>query len=515
MSAQTAEQKAERDTFRTALKELLETRDKKDTVAILEKYGASNGTTLAPEYFADVLAQVKALPMAGEAGEVSGAIETETEAEADEKLKKRKTLIGFVCYMPDGSFYKISTGKRYEKPAMINIMCGPGAARAIAKYSPVHELTWIPGQPRVIRDKEWDRDELIDSPENNLFNTYRAPTYEPGDPNDIAPWLDLVKRLYPNEWRHIVMWLAYKTQHPADKVNHALVLGGAPDIGKDTLLAPLRVAVGKKNFDGVSASQAADEKFNPHLENVVLRIDEARDFGEKNRYSFYEMTKPWLASPPETLTVADKNVKAHPILNCVGVVITTNHKAGGMYLPANDRRHFVAWSDVPSPAGPMSRAASRLKFRKLYAWYAGGGARNVATYLATMDLSRFDPKAPPPKTAAFYEIVRANTAPDQDDVATIVVDVLGRPDALTIEQVISVADSGSTALDWSTTSGKRQAPRQLEAAGYVHAHNPAREDGRWKKDGKAVTIYASNRLTPRQRIAAAERLASGKLEPWD
>ena len=32
------------------------------------------------------------------------------------------------------------------------------------------------------------------------------------------------------------------------------------------------------------------------------------------------------------------------MLNCCGVVITTNHKTDGIYLPADDRRHFVAWS---------------------------------------------------------------------------------------------------------------------------------------------------------------------------
>ena len=33
------------------------------------------------------------------------------------------------------------------------------------------------------------------------------------------------------------------------------------------------------------------------------------------------------------------------MLNCVGVIITTNHKTDGIYLPAEDRRHYVAWSE--------------------------------------------------------------------------------------------------------------------------------------------------------------------------
>ena len=36
-----------------------------------------------------------------------------------------------------------------------------------------------------------------------------------------------------------------------------------------------------------------------------------------------------------------------------GVIMTTNHKAGGLYLPPDDRRHYVAW--FPSKPDP-SRA---------------------------------------------------------------------------------------------------------------------------------------------------------------
>ena len=46
-----------------------------------------------------------------------------------------------------------------------------------------------------------------------------------------------------------------------------------------------------------------------------------------------------LAAPPDTLRVDEKNIREHSIINCVGVVITTNHKSDGIFLPAEDRRH--------------------------------------------------------------------------------------------------------------------------------------------------------------------------------
>ena len=37
-------------------------------------------------------------------------------------------------------------------------------------------------------------------------------------------------------------------------------------------------------------------------------------------------------------------------------------------------------------------------WNKLWRWYDQGGAEHVAAYLAALDLSGFDAKAPPPKT---------------------------------------------------------------------------------------------------------------------
>jgi hypothetical protein len=77
-----------------------------------------------------------------------------------------------------------------------------------------------------------------------------------------------------------------------------------------------------------------------------------------------------------------------------GVVITTNHKADGIHLPADDRRHYVAWSSLTKESFEADY------FSSLWNWYEqANGKAHVAAYLATLDLG---PKAPPPKTAAFW-----------------------------------------------------------------------------------------------------------------
>jgi hypothetical protein len=61
--------------------------------------------------------------------------------------------------------------------------------------------------------------------------------------------------VYPQSADHIIRWLASKVQRPQIKLNHALVLGGDQGIGKDTILGPIKAAIGPWNFSEVSPTQ--------------------------------------------------------------------------------------------------------------------------------------------------------------------------------------------------------------------------------------------------------------------
>ena len=160
-----------------------------------------------------------------------------------------------------------------------------------------------------------------------------------------------------------------------EKINHALVLGGGQGIGKDTLIEPVKHAVGPWNVSEVSPQHMLG-RFNGFLKSVILRVNEARDLGDVNRFQFYDHMKAYIASPPDVLRVDEKNLREYSVPNCCGVVITTNHKADGIYLPADDRRHYVAWSESdegrfsPKPIGQPCGAGTHE-----------GGDRHVAAYL--------------------------------------------------------------------------------------------------------------------------------------
>jgi Family of unknown function (DUF5906) len=291
----------------------------------------------------------------------------------------------------------------------------------------VEQMTWAPGLPMVIEDRLIADGGWIKRKGVSTFNLYRPPTIEPGDKNDVQPWLDHIHAVFGEDAGHIINWLAHRVQHPQVKINHALVFGGKPGIGKDTLLEPVKRAIGPWNFIEVSPQQMLG-RFNGFLKSVIMRVSEVRDLGEVDRFAFYEHSKAYTAAPPDVLRVDEKHLREHSVLNCTGVIFTSNHKTDGLFLPPDDRRHFVAWSDrVQEEFAPGY-------WNKLYAWYDGGGDRNVAAYLATIDITGFDPKAPPKKTAAFWAIADANRAPEDAALADTL-DKMGNPDVTTLDQI--------------------------------------------------------------------------------
>jgi Family of unknown function (DUF5906) len=301
---------------------------------------------------------------------------------------------------------------------------------------------------------------------------------------------------------HIVKWLAQRVQQPQVKINHALVLGGPQGIGKDTLLEPVKWAIGPWNFSEVSPQHVLG-RFNGFVKSVVLRVSEARDLGELNRYQFYDHLKTYTAAPPDVLRVDEKYLREQSVLNCCGVVITTNYKSDGIYLPPDDRRHYVAWSNLT-----RSDFADDY-WTQLWDFYERGGDRHVAAYLTELDISKFDPKAPPPKTAAFWDIVHANRAPEDAELADVL-DKMGNPYATTLLRIAEMA-SGEAQIWINDRKNRRAIPHRLERCGYVQVRNPDADDGLWKIHGKRQVIYARAELLPRESVRRRGAAGRGRI----
>ena len=381
------------------------------------------------------------------------------------------------------------------------------AAKWLDRNRPVEQMTWIPGEPMLVRDRLVVEGGWIDRKRVTVFNRYRPPLIVPGNKAEAQMWLDHIDKVYRDDAEHIIKWLAHRRQRPHEKINHALVLGGAQGVGKDTLLEGPRHAVGAWNFREVGPQQLMG-RFNGWLKSVILRVNEARDLGEVNRYSFYDHLKAYTAAPPETLLCDEKNTKEYPIFNRCGVVITTNHKADGIYLPADDRRHYVAWTDLTKASFVDSY------WSRIWKWYANGGDRHVTAYLDEYDLGKFDAKAPPQQTQAFWDIVDSNRAPEEGELQDAI-EALGEPKALTIAMILTKTTGDLD--DWlRDRRNRRTIPHRLEKCKYVPVRNSDADDGLWKiwkinsggqKTGSRQVIYAKAALSPGERFVAAEELA--------
>jgi Family of unknown function (DUF5906) len=380
-----------------------------------------------------------------------------------------------------------------KKPKFIS------ASAWLDKNVPVEQATWCPGKQMLIRDRLVSAGGWIERDGVTCFNLYRPPILARGDPTKAGDWIDHVRLVFAADADHIIRWLAHRVQRPQDKINHALVLGGKQGIGKDTLLEPVKRAVGQWNFCEVSPQQMLG-RFNGFLKSVILRVSEARDLGEINRYQFYDHMKAYTAAPPDVLRVDEKHIREHSVFNCCGVIITTNHKSDGIYLPADDRRHYVAWSDLDK--GYFAEAY----WTNLWRWYEQGGDRHVCAYLAGLDLAPFNAKAPPPKTEAFWTIVNASRSPEDAELADIL-DQLRNPQAITLIQLINHLHEGDEFRDWlKDRRNRRQIPHRMEMCGYMPVRNDAADDGLWKIGGRRMVVYARSELSIADQIRAAAEL---------
>lgn len=406
----------------------------------------------------------------------------------------------FRAFMPDHKYIFLRTGDLWAA-ASVDGRLGLKTSKWLDRNRPVEQMTWAPGRPALIENMKVLSDGLQADEGCVIFNQYIPPTVKMGDPEQAGPWIDHVRRLYPMDADHLIAWLAQRVQHPEIKINHGIVLGGAQGIGKDTVLEPVAYAIGPWNMADISPVQLLG-RFNGFLRSVILRVSEARDLGDNergtNRYMLYEHMKTYMAAPPKVLLCDMKYMPSMNILNICGVIITTNHKTNGIYLPADDRRHYVAWSDA------LVTDFESDHWGKLYRWYAAGGLQHVAAYLRSYDLSNFDPSTAPPHTPAFWDIVDAGRQPEDSELADII-DALGQPRALTLKDLINRA-STELAEYLTDRRNSRVIPHRLESVGYVKVRNPDAKDGQWKIKEKRQAVYAMKELDEPTRLASVRGL---------
>ena len=213
---------------------------------------------------------------------------------------------------------------------------------------------------------------------------------------DVSRWLTHLERLIPVDFEreHLLNVMAHKVQFPGHKINHAILMGGTHGSGKDTLFAPFFWAIGGASKTNCSLVKNEDltSQWGYALECEVMEIAELRQSEAKDRRSLENTLKPIIAAPPELLPINRKGLHPYMALNRVLVVAFSNERAA-ITISTEDRRWFCLWAECEKL--PEAEAVG------LWNWYKNrGGFEAVAHYLATRDVSAFNPSAPPPMTEA-------------------------------------------------------------------------------------------------------------------
>lgn len=205
---------------------------------------------------------------------------------------------------------------------------------------------------------------------------------------DVQPFLDLTKYLFQNmrekDQDLPLKLMAYKAQHPEEKVPLAIVMIGLQGCGK-TLWGECLMDAFAPYSEPVT-SQAFHSEFQGWLErSLLVLINEAE--GEDMRKGA-DVLKSLISDLKRPM-----NEKFRPArqINAYGqYIITSNRREVGAFA-ADDRRMIVV--DCP----PKREDAFYHDYLK--PWRRSGGGKHLLGYLLRMDLAGWEPPATAPMTA--------------------------------------------------------------------------------------------------------------------
>lgn len=336
----------------------------------------------------------------------------------------------------------------------------------------VEAATWFPGHPQIIKDMFIDADGARRAVGRRIYNQYVAPPEIGEGADDATLWLEHVKALWPDEADYFFDYCAHMVQRPQEKCNTAIVLSGTQGIGKDAALKPVKAAMGVRNVKNIDP----DELFSPYkpwLQTVMLVIDEVRPSKDEfHASSMYNILKPMIATPPDSLPLNNKYMALRYVINVMRIFITTNDWMA-MYIPPEDRRLFIMHSQQPKDW------QDKKYFTNLFAWFAAGGEEEVVRWLRKRDISNFNPKEQSRKTEGWQAIT--NTWGEPEDAIDQALGALGRPKVVFGIELPEAVFDGKEDIEAALKSPRKIGFR-MQKAGYIALACPTA--ARWSFQSK-------------------------------
>ena len=208
---------------------------------------------------------------------------------------------------------------------------------------------------------------------------------------DVQPFLDLTEYLFsqmrPEDRELPLKLIAYKAQHPAEKIPLALVLLGPQGCGKSLWGEIIRDAFAPYSVDVTSKSFAGE--FQGWLEHSLFAlINEAEN---EDMLKGGDVLKSLISDLKRPMN--EKYRPARQISTYTMYMLTSNRRAVGAFAH-DDRRMIVI--DCPPPLD------WEFYFEYVKPWKDGNGPRALMGYLLNMDLGDWRPPASAPMSAEKY-----------------------------------------------------------------------------------------------------------------
>lgn len=306
--------------------------------------------------------------------------------------------------------------------------------------------------------------------------------------------------------RHILNVLAFFTQKPGQKLNHAIVMyGPTQGTGKDSCFVPLLRFYGDHNVANIQPEEVTGQ-FTAFLCSMLCVINEMINF---EKLAVANRMKPWLAAPPATIPVNMKFVQPFTVPNVVNFIIHTNY-ADAIRMDDTDRRFWVheCLLTEPKPAA---------YYEALYAFYDQGGAEKVIGWLQQRDITNFKPHAPPPMTDAKREMISLAMPKPVRWLRDLFVDTgmfAGRS-VLTVGELLRAANQDFSAPE---AVNPKYAAKALRAEGFDrHEQHRVRIDGDvrqlWLRDPSGLLGKLSTDQIRDRYLAELKKPSIGAVIP--
>jgi Family of unknown function (DUF5906) len=318
------------------------------------------------------------------------------------------------------------------------------------------------------------------------LNEYIPSSIKPIEGN-IEPFLVHVNYLCDGNQeyaKYLLSWMAWKVQHPNQKLRNALILGSLFEgTGKSMLISWFEEVIGKHNCSTGDLPKIMGGKTNFLYRKQLVTIEEVKS-----------MT-PTEGNKMKALITNDNtshDLKYGAIItnedNYTDFILTTNHE-DAIYANEGGRRFFHLFS--------KAKPRCREYYEELDYWKQSGGIEALRYFLQNYSLEDFSPSAPPPITESLLSTIESS----RSDIETALLEHLPEDTlAITITEIRSIFRMKSIKLH----TNDRAIARALVRLGF------SKGGRKHLKDGTRPTIYyRANEISEDEAKPIVDKLDDG------